>query len=200
MDNSKGIKIILLGESGVGKTNLINITAGKDFNPNSASSLASSFIESYYESENKKYLFCLWDTAGQERFRALNKIFIKGTKIVMVVFAINSKHSFEQIDYWVNYTKEVLGDEKFILALVANKSDLYEEQVIPDNDIINFAKEHNIKYTITSALSDAAGFRLFVNELVADYIKLIGPEAEEKLYFVLKPTGNKDNNKKKKFC
>ena len=200
MDGSKGIKIILLGESGVGKTNLINVMAGKDFDPDSITSLYSSFISNYYEDKERKYLYCLWDTAGQERFRALNKIFIKGAKIIMVVFAINSQSSFDEVDYWINYTKETIGEEKYILALVANKSDLFEEQVISDNDIINIANKYNIKYVITSAFTDSAGFRLFVNELISDYIKMIGPEAENQLYFILKPVVDNNNIAKKKKC
>ena len=202
MDGSKGIKIILLGESGVGKTNLINITVGKEFDPYTNSSLTSSFIENIFEYKDKKYLYCLWDTAGQERFRSLNQIFIKGSKIIMVVFSIENQNSFEQIQYWINYAKEVLGKEKYILALVANKSDLFEEQVVPDDDIINAAKEYNIKYVITSACSDAAGFRLFVNELIKDYIELIGPVAEKRLYFKLNDEGedNNNNNTKGKKC
>ena len=85
---------------------------------------------------------------------------------------------------------------------MANKSDLFEEQVVPDDDIINAAKEYNIKYVITSACSDAAGFRLFVNELIKDYIELVGPVAEKKLYFKLNDEGedNNNNNTKGKKC
>ena len=202
MDGSKGIKVILLGESGVGKTNLINITVGKEFDPYSKSSLSSSFIENILEYKNKQYLYCLWDTAGQERFRALNQIFIKGSKIVMVVFSIENQSSFNQTEYWINYAKEILGEEKYILALVANKSDLYEEQVVPEDDIIKAAKEYNIKYVITSACSDAAGFRLFVNELIIDYIEMIGLVPEKQSYIKLNNKEDKNNNntKGKKCC
>ena len=202
MDGSKGIKIILLGESGVGKTNLINVACGRNFDPDTNSSVVSSFSESFFEHENKKYIFNLWDTTGQERYRSLNKIFIKGSKIIMIVFAIDNQISFEQVDYWIKYTIKVLSGEKYILALVANKSDLFEEQVISDEDIGKKAKEYSIKYIITSACCDAAGFKSFINELILDYIKIVGPEAEKELYFKLEKKENNNNDKKnsKKCC
>ena len=202
MDGSKGIKIILLGESGVGKTNLINVSAGKEFEANTESSLTSSFIESVYEYKDKKYLYSLWDTAGQERFRSLNKIFAKGAKIVMIVFAIDNKHSFEQIKFWIDFTKDTLTDGKYVMALIANKCDLFEEQVIPDEEIVKTAKEFNIKYAVTSACSNAAGFKMFLQELIKDYIDLVGPEGEKELYFKLQDedANENDKDKKKKCC
>ena len=195
MADSKGIKSILLGESGVGKTNLIRVAMGENFVDEKTSTMTSSFYENEVEYNNKKYLYCLWDTAGQERFRALNKIFMKNAKIVLIVFAINAERSFNEVDFWVNYTKEILGDDKYVMALVANKSDLYEDQEIPDDKIIEKAKSFNIKYKITSAMMDAPGFRQFLQELLIDYIKLIGPEGEKNLTFTL--MGNVDNNQKK---
>ena len=203
MDGSKGIKIILLGESGVGKTNLINVSLNQNFDPDSHSTLTSSFQESELQYNNKRYLYCLWDTAGQERFKSLNKIFIKGAKIVMVVFSIDNEDSFQQVNFWINYTKEVLEDGKYILALVANKSDLYEEQIINDDDIVKKANEHKIKYKVTSAFTDAEGFKHFLSELIIDYIKLIGPEGEKELCFQLvkeNKTTNKNKKKSNKFC
>ena len=202
MDDIKGIKLILLGESGVGKTSLINVATGKDFESYIKSSLSSSYSQNIFEYNNKKFLYYLWDTAGQERFRSLNRIFIKGSKIIMFVFAINNQNSFDQINYWINYAKQILSDEKYIMALIANKSDLFEEQVISDDDIKNKAKEFKIKYLVTSACSDAEGFKMFLNELIKDYIELIGPEAEKELYFQLGGENNKDTNqvKGKKCC
>ena len=186
MDGSKGIKVILLGESGVGKTNLINVSMGKEFDPNINSSLSTSFCDSQLEYDNKNYIYSLWDTAGQERFRSLNGIFIKGAKIVLIVFAIDNKNSFEQIDFWVNYAKDTLENEKYILALIGNKYDLFEEQTITDEEISQKVKELNIQYKMTSAYTDADGFKEFLHGLIKEYINLVGPDNSEELYFTLK--------------
>lgn len=195
--SSKGIKIVLVGEAGVGKTNLIRVAMGQEFVQNMNSTLTSSFYEDQLEYNDKKYLFCLWDTAGQEQFRSLNKIFMKGAKIIMIVFAIDNKNSFNEVDFWIKYVKETLGEGPYILALIANKSDLYEEQEITDEEIIKKANENNIKYKITSAYSDAAGYKNFLDELIIDYIKLIGPEGEKNLTFTLIPKGKQKKDKKK---
>ena len=169
------IKIVLLGESGVGKTNLINVSMGKEFQQNSDSSLSSSFVSSDYKVGNKVYTYVLWDTAGQESYRSLNKIFIKNTKVVIFVYSIENYKSFQELDYWVNIAKEELGDNS-IYAIIGNKSDLYDEQEVKDEEAEKYAKEHNMKIKFTSALADAKGVKSYLNELISDYIKTIEPE------------------------
>ena len=169
------IKIVLLGESGVGKTNLINVSMGKEFQQNSDSSLSSSFVSSDYKVGNKVYTYVLWDTAGQESYRSLNKIFIKNTKVVIFVYSIENYKSFQELDYWVNIAKEELGDNS-IYAIIGNKSDLYDEQEVKDEEAEKYAEEQNMKIKFTSALADAKGVKSFLNELISDYIKKIDPE------------------------
>ena len=166
MEDDKIIKIILLGESGVGKTNLIQVALDQPFQKEKISTLISSYYESEIIIQNKKYVYTLWDTAGQEVYRSLNKSFIKDSKIVILVFAINNRKSFEEIDYWINSVKESLEENKYIMALVANKSDLFDEQEIPDEEIMKKGKELNIKVKITSAAEDSVGFKMFLEELL----------------------------------
>ena len=199
MADAKSIKVILLGESGVGKTNLINVAFGKKFEQNSAASVHSSFLEGLMDYNNKKYRYSLWDTAGQEIYRALNKIFIKGSKIIIFVYAIDSKESFNQIEFWINNAKEVLGEEKCIRALLANKSDLFEEQVVPDEEGKKLAEKYNIKFGITSACADSEGFKQFLKELMVDYIELVGAEEDKELNFQISNENNK-KEKKRRWC
>ena len=170
-NNDRTIKVILLGEAGVGKTNLIRRAMGLDFDINSGSNNTSSYCEKDIVVNNNKYPYILWDTAGQEKFRSLNKLFIKDSKIVIVVFALNNKLTFEQVDFWVNYTKEILGNFGYILALVGNKADLFEEQEIADKVIDEKVKELGIKYKLTSAAVKDSGFPDFLKELLNDYIR-----------------------------
>ena len=211
MDEQPRIKIVLIGESGVGKTNLIQVAMGNPFQEDIDSTISSSYYEGDIIINNKQYLYSLWDTAGQEAYRSLNKIFIKESKIVLVVFAINSRQSFEQTDFWFNYTKEVLGENNYIMALVGNKSDLYMEQQIPEEEIKKKADEFKIKMKITSALEDAVGFKQFLDELIKDFVHTFGIKLENKKTFALKSEKDveveegEDNNgkgkkKKKKKC
>ena len=212
MSGDRGIKVILLGESGVGKTNLIRVAMGKNFDPNENSTLTSSFFEEQISINNKNYLYCLWDTAGQEAYRSLNKIFIKGAKIVIIVFAINFQYSFEQVDFWINYTKDILGEDNYILALVGNKADLYESQQISDEEIKKKVDELKIKYKLTSASEDSLGFKEFLNDLLKEYIDKFGAseineEKDEPFKIEKEKTEdnngdnkNQNNNGKKKCC
>ena len=171
MDDDKVIKIILLGESGVGKTNLIQVALDQPFQKEKISTLISSYYESEIIIQNKKYVYTLWDTAGQEVYRALNKMFIKDSKIIILVFAINNRKSFEEINFWINCVKDNLEENKYIMALVANKSDLIEEQEVPDEEIMKKGEELNIKVKITSAAEDSVGFKMFLEELLKDLVK-----------------------------
>ena len=198
MEDDKIIKIILLGESGVGKTNLIQVALDQPFQKEKISTLISSYYESEIIIQNKKYVYTLWDTAGQEVYRSLNKSFIKDSKIVILVFAINNRKSFEEIDYWINSVKESLEENKYIMALVANKSDLFDEQEIPDEEIMKKGKELNIKTKITSAAEDSVGFKMFLEELLKDLVKSGIPLEKKKTFNLewenVKKTEDEKNN------
>ena len=197
------IKVILLGESGVGKTNLIRVAAGKKFDPRTEPTLANSYCESQTVVNNKKYRYLLWDTAGQEQFRSMNQLFIKDSKIIIIVFAINSKKSFTLIDYWYKYVKDQLGEKGYIVSLVGNKSDLFDEDnTVKDNEIIEKAKELGIKFKVTSALADADGFRRFLDEILEEYINKYynNKEFQKQNSFRIKSKEDNQNNKEKKKC
>ena len=171
MSDDNSLKVVLLGEAGVGKTNLIRVSIGKEFEHNAASTLASTYCVSKVQIGNKSYKYYLWDTAGQESYRSLNKLFIKDSKIVLIVFAINSRESFSQVDFWYNSVKEQLGNDKYFIGLIGNKSDLYEEEnVVKDQEIEKKANELGVKFKVTSALTDSKGFIEFLNKLLEEYI------------------------------
>ena len=171
MSAEKVIKIILLGESGVGKTNLIQVAIGKPFKKDNEVTLSSSYYEGKINIQEKIYFYSLWDTAGQEIYRSMNKLFINDSKIVIIVFAIDDRKSFEEVDFCFIYVKDILGESKYIMALVGNKSDLFENQQIPDEEIKKKGESLGIKVKITSAAEDGIGFKLFLEELLKDYIK-----------------------------
>ena len=199
------IKIILLGEAGVGKTNLINVAIGQGFNPNINSTLNTTFIEQQLEYNNKTYVYTIWDTAGQEMYRSLNKIFMKGAKIVIIVYSIETRKSFEEVNYWIDNVKETLGDDNYVMAIVANKADLFESQVVDDKEGKDLANKYKIKFCLTSAKDEPDGFKKFLTDLIKEYIGLVEPVSEQ-------PILNDENNnniqlsqkqpevKKKKWC
>jgi small GTP-binding protein len=204
MEEDKGIKVVLLGEAGVGKTNLIRVAMGKPFETNSKTTISSAFYDEQIEINNKSYQYCLWDTAGQEVYRSLNKIFIKDSKVIIIVFSITKRESFTNVDFWVNYAKEILQNDTYVMALVGNKIDLYDEQEIPDEEIENKAKELKLKLKITSAVTDSQGFQKFLKELLEDYITTYNPkelpESESFMIKTRKHTIKKEKEKEESKC
>ena len=208
MSEEPKIKIVLVGESGVGKTNLIRVINDEPFEKSANSTVSSSYYEKDIIINNKRYCYSLWDTVGQEVYRSLNQMYLKDAKIVLVVFALNNKISYQETNFWINSTKEALEEGKYIMALVANKSDLYNEQEVTDEEVKKRADELNIDFVLTSAAEDAVGFRQFLEELIKKFINNIGFDlGKDKTFNLNEEKKNEENNeninngnKKKKCC
>ena len=194
----KDIKIILLGENGVGKTNLINIFFGLKFEDQIDSTLASYCNEGKFNYNNESYNYAIWDTAGQEKFRAISKLFIRDAQIILIVYSIINRKTFEQVNFWLNLVKENLENNTYILGLVANKIDLYEHQIVMDEEGKKIAKENNIDFLVTSALKSPETFRKFVNKLLVKYIEKEGQKIGNN--DSIKINGDIKNKTNKKQC
>ena len=165
-------KAILLGESGVGKTSLINIVGGGKFNENEVPSISSNFIKKYIEIDSKKYLINIWDTAGQEKYRHLAKIFFHGSDIVILVYDITSKESLNNLEYWYKETKDHINN-KFVYGIVGNKKDLYLKEEVTENEGRKFAESKGMKFALVSAKNDPKSFNDFLLSLVEDCKEII---------------------------
>ena len=105
MSSQEKLKVVLLGESGVGKTSIISQFISGIFNSDSMSSLSAQYITQVVELKdiNKVIKFDIWDTAGQEKFRALAKIFYKDAKVICLCYDISSRNSFVELkDFGMN--------------------------------------------------------------------------------------------------
>ena len=172
-EDSEEIKTILVGMSGAGKTNIINAMIDQPFDSNKISTLTSSFVDKYIVIKNKKYHIELWDTAGQERYRSLTKIFVKDSKIVIFVYDITTRESFEEINYWVETVKEILGESP-IYGLIGNKKDLFMNEVIDEDTGKNKAEEIGALFKLTSAKNERGGINEFMKELLEEYLRKSG--------------------------
>ena len=201
------IKIILIGESGTGKTSLINAYNGNEFNNNITDYLSSNFIKKIIKINQINYTIKIWDTAGQERFRSINKIFIKDSQIVIFVYDITNKQTFEKLNFWVNYVYQILP-KTVILGLAANKKDLIENndenyELNKDKCVIKeegekYADELGALFCETSAKDDPEGFIDFVRQLIYKCISERNNIEENWELIVL--NNNLIKKKKKKCC
>ena len=169
---AKGIiKIILLGESGVGKSALISAYNGDPFSENSLSNSQSSFIFKKLTINNNNYGIQVWDTAGQEKYRSVNKIFIKDSNIVIFVYDITNRKSFLELKFWTNYIKELLG-KNITIGIAANKIDLFdtEKENVSKEEGQKLAEEQKAIFKQTSAKKDREGFENFIIELIKKFL------------------------------
>ena len=144
------IKVLFLGESGVGITNLINRITGKEFDQNPYSTKSGCYISKNIEFEGKKYEFDLWEIASQQALRNLAKLFYKYSKIVVFVYDITNKTSFLELDYWIDSIIKNLGQNLFFI-LIANKSDLFINEQVREEDGAKFAEIIGAKFMEVSA-------------------------------------------------
>ena len=191
------VKTIFLGESGVGKTNLIRAAIDEEFEEGSKSTSMASCVEKSVKVDKKYYSLKLWDTIGQEKLRSMAKIFYKGAKIVIFVYDITTKKTFEELEYWVNEVKNSLGDEP-ICAIVGNKSDLIEEEEVDENTAREYAFNKELKFKIVSAKTNPKDFQLFLDELLNDFIQKYGGKIKDDQ--IIEIARETVAEKKKSFC
>ena len=139
------LKTILVGESSVGKTAIITQFVQESFIENYIPTYATekSIKEVTFEVEGKEISKTLeiWDTVGQEKMRAVNKIFMKEAKIVILVYDITKQKSFDELKkYWYDQVIGINKKENISIAVVGNKSDLYEEQEVSSDIGKEYAK------------------------------------------------------------
>ena len=164
MSSPETVKVVLLGQAGVGKTCIISKFITGDFNPNTISSLSAQYISKNMTFQDKVIKYDIWDTAGQERFRALAKIFYKDAKVICLCYDITSKESFNELkDYWYEKQTKLNANGDPIFAVVANKNDLYQSAQVKDEEGKAFAKSINGIFQSTSAKSDSGITSLFEN-------------------------------------
>ena len=133
-------KIVLLGESGVGKTSILSQFIEQTYQEDIQSSTGGTFSSKTLIIGNSKLLKLeIWDTAGQERYRSLTTMFYKDANAAILVYDITREDSFKELkNYWANQVKES-APENIILVICANKSDLVKEEKVDEDEAREFA-------------------------------------------------------------
>lgn len=144
------IKVILLGESGVGKSNLISRFIHNKYDENIIMTIAIDFNSQEMVIKGKKVRVQIWDTAGQERYRALAKSYYKIANGIILVYDITSLDSFVKAQGWVEEIRRFSMPTVKIM-LVGNKIDRFAERRVSTEDAEQFAKENQLMYYETSS-------------------------------------------------
>ena len=200
------LKVLLIGEAGVGKTNLINIMQGKDFSLNEITTSNCSFFMKEMTIDNLNFNVYLWDTIGQEKLRAQTKIFFKNSRIVILVYDITGRESFEKLESWHKLVKEALGDN-IVLGVLGNKKDLFMQEQVKEEEAEEYAKSIGAIWALTSAKTERESFVTYVEDLIKEYIKKANikkdkdDKTKDKDLIIREPSvkiNNKETTKKKK--
>jgi len=207
--NSKPIpvKVILVGDSGVGKTSMISRYLNQ-LKEHIDSTVTTSYYTKLEIIENYKLNFHIWDTVGQEQFRSLNSLFFKDAQICLMVYDITREDSFTSIkDYWY---EAVLanGLEGVIFGVAGNKNDLYMNEKVDKEEVRDFCNEINATFRFTSATQNICIDELFKElgkkYVNSDFIKELEPEYFAKNSrngsFQLEESDLKNKKRKKKCC
>ena len=190
-ENFVELKAILVGDSGVGKTNLINVCMGQGFNEESKPTNCCSLLQKNITINNLKYIINLWETMGQEAYKGISKLFFRESQIVIFVYDITSRESFNNLEEWIQMANDVINAD-YISGIVGNKNDLFLKSEVTEEEAQKYAEEKKIKFRLVSAKEDPEGFENFLIELVKS-IKF--PENHTKTVLT-----NNDKKKKLKCC
>ena len=145
-------KIVILGDSGVGKSCLIYryCSGGKPLNPSPTCGVA--YNSKIVSIDNYWIELRIWDTAGQETYHSLTPIYVRNSKLAYIVFDITERKSFENIKMWIKQLRE-FADDGVVIVIVGNKIDLLTQRTIESSEIINFCRENKLPFVETSAIT-----------------------------------------------
>jgi len=173
--NNISCKVVLVGDTGVGKTSIIERYINNKYDDNQKTTLVSSYtfkkidIKKY----NKSISLDIWDTAGQEVYRALSKNFYLNASIGILVYDITRKDSFDSIkDYWHEQLK-TFGEENMIFCVTGNKTDLFQKEAIPEKEARNYAKSINALFHLVSC-KDCVGIKDLFEDCGKKYLEING--------------------------
>ena len=192
------LKVILLGDVGVGKTNIISRYLSGEFNPSLNPTVGSSYGENRIKKEGITYLLKVWDTVGQEKYNSITKLFVQGSHIIILVYSIDNLHSFQKLDFWHNFIKNTLKDDTYILAVIGNKRDLYENELVTEEEGKKYAEKMNANYALLSAKTDRQNIINFFDILLNEYINKFGKNTN--LSISLERKSERSTINKKRCC
>ena len=206
------LKLVIIGDSGVGKTNILSRYNNNEFSLITQPTVGVEFGNKIIKKENKSIKLQIWDTAGQERYKAITNAFYKGSKGAFVVYDITRKESFINIDKWIGELK-TNGSDDILIVLVGNKTDLEDKREVLTEEVEKKAKQYGLAFCETSALNGQNiehAFDILIEQILKDVDKIKEKEnknnknnkkkTKAKGIMLVTNNSNNNNNKKSKCC
>lgn len=201
-------KIVIIGDSGAGKSNLLLRYTKNEFNLESKATIGVEFATKAIIVDNKTIKAQIWDTAGQERFQALTSAYFRGATGALLVYDITKTSSYEHLEKWIKKLKE-FADPNITTLMVGNKCDLSELRAVKKEDAAEYAQKNNMAFLETSAL-DSTNVDLAFQKLITAIYQQLSTAVEkeedkdkkkvEKGQKLEMETTDKKNDEAKKGC
>jgi len=180
-------KVVLIGDSGVGKSNLLSRFTRGEFNIDSKSTIGVEFATRSINVDGKTVKAQRWDTAGQERYRAITSAYYRGAVGALLVYDIAKHATYVNVTRWLKELRDH-ADSNIVIMLVGNKSDLKHLRAVPTEEAKVFASENGLSFIETSAL-DASNVESAFQNILTEIYRIVSNKALESADNPIKPTG-----------
>jgi len=165
-------KVVLIGDSGVGKSNLLSRFTRNQFNLESKSTIGVEFATRSIKVDQKTIKAQIWDTAGQERYRAITSAYYRGAVGALLVYDISKAVTYENVERWLNELRDH-ADSNIVIMLVGNKSDLRHLRAVTTEQAAALAEKHGLSFIETSAL-DSTNVELAFQRILTEIYNIVG--------------------------
>jgi len=179
-------KVVLIGDSGVGKSNLLSRLTRNEFNIESKSTIGVEFATRSINVDGKTVKSQIWDTAGQERYRAITSAsYYRGAVGALLVYDIAKHATYVNVTRWLKELRDH-ADTNIVIMLVGNKSDLKHLRAVPTEEAKAFASENGLSFIETSAL-DASNVESAFQNILTEIYRIVSNKALEQSENQIKP-------------
>ncbi|KAJ6547245.1 ras family-domain-containing protein [Mycena leptocephala] len=170
-------KVVLIGDSGVGKSNLLSRFTRNEFNLESKSTIGVEFATRSIDVDGKTVKAQIWDTAGQERYRAITSAYYRGAVGALLVYDIAKHATYVNVTRWLKELRDH-ADSNIVIMLVGNKSDLKHLRAVPTDEAKAFSTENGLSFIETSAL-DASNVEGAFQTILTDIYRIVSSKSLE---------------------
>ncbi|XP_022861693.1 ras-related protein RABA2a-like [Olea europaea var. sylvestris] len=160
-------KVVLIGDSGVGKSNLLSRFTRNEFCLESKSTIGVEFATRTLQVEGRTVKTQIWDTAGQERYRAITSAYYRGALGALLVYDVTKPTTFENVSRWLKELRDH-ADSNIVIMLIGNKTDLKHLRAVATEDAQGFAEKEGLSFIETSALEASnveKAFQMILSEI-----------------------------------
>ena len=190
-------KIIVIGDSSVGKTNLLSRFVKNQFSTDSKPTIGVDFATKTVSIDRKNIKVQVWDTAGQERFKAFSSAYYNGSHAAIIVYDISNRESFENVKNWVLELKTHLEIKNLVVMLIGNKSDLENVRAITEEEGRSLAEEYDFFFMETSAKKNEANEVSKAFMVIIEEVLQRNPDSPQKTGDRIESGSKVDTNTKK---